>query len=66
MSTGGTLDYRNVSFGYPDGPNALEGLDLPAVARIKDSGVTEVMPGVFETARAQRVGRQAEKELFGG
>jgi energy-coupling factor transporter ATP-binding protein EcfA2 len=28
VSTGGTLDYRNVSFGYPDGPNALEDLNL--------------------------------------
>lgn len=44
---------------------ALEGVDLTARARIKGSGVSEVMPGIFETTRAQRVGRQAEKEVFG-
>ena len=44
---------------------AIEGVDLAARARIKGSGVIEVVQGVFETARAKRIGRQAELELFG-
>ena len=42
----------------------IEGLDLRTLSRIRESGVREVEPQVFETDRALRAGRVVTAELF--
>jgi hypothetical protein len=42
---------------------AIEGLDLPSQAKVGGSGVTELVKGVYETARAERIGRLASDEI---
>lgn len=42
---------------------AIEGLDLPSRAKVSGSGVTELVKGVYETARAKRIGRLASDEI---
>jgi hypothetical protein len=42
---------------------AIEGLDLPSQAKVSGSGVTELVKGVYETARAARMGRLASDEI---
>lgn len=41
----------------------IEGLDLSEMARLRQAGVRQVGPEVYETARAQGAGRQAVREL---
>lgn len=43
----------------------IEGRDLAAMARTRDSGVTEISRGMFETARARAAGRAAAREALG-
>ena len=43
----------------------LEGIDLPALVRRGDPGVELVRGSAYETARAQRAGRAALKEVYG-
>jgi hypothetical protein len=42
---------------------AIEGLDLPSQAKVGGSGVTELVKGIYETARATRIGRLAADEI---
>lgn len=42
---------------------AIEGLDLPSLAKVGGSGVTELVKGVYETAGAKRTGRLASDEI---
>jgi hypothetical protein len=42
---------------------AIEGLDLPSRAKVSGSGVTELVKGVYETARAKRIGRLVSDEI---
>ncbi|MGH9237380.1 MAG: hypothetical protein ACRD3G_05000 [Vicinamibacterales bacterium] len=41
----------------------IEGLDLPSLAKVRGSGVTELEKGVYETAEAKRMGRLASDEI---
>ena len=42
---------------------AIEGLDLPALAKVRGSGVTELETGIYETEGAKRIGRLASDEI---
>jgi hypothetical protein len=42
---------------------AIEGLDVRSQANVGGSGVSQLVDGVYETARAQRVGRLAHEEI---
>ena len=42
---------------------AIEGVNLPSQAKVRGSGVTELVEGVYETARAKRIGRLASDEI---
>ena len=44
----------------------VEGLDLDAAVADRRAGVARLAEGVFESERAQRVGRQAALEVAGG
>lgn len=43
----------------------VEGLDLPALAKDRSSGVHELSRGVYETARARNAGFAAMREVYG-
>ena len=43
----------------------IEGLDLPALAQKRESGVDQVSGGVFETSRARNAGLLALQEVYG-
>jgi hypothetical protein len=42
---------------------AIEGLDLPSLAKVAGSGVIELEKGVYETEGAKRIGRLASDEI---
>jgi hypothetical protein len=41
----------------------LDGLDLPILSRVRKSGVYQTSPEVYESTRAQRVGRSVASEV---
>jgi hypothetical protein len=42
---------------------AIEGIDLAALAKVRGSGVTQIANNVFETARARQAGRRVGFEV---